>query len=190
MRILSLDTFIKPSALVEAIDMPPTDKINPPALVHNVLQAKSPWQWYKDLNLSALEQEYQLPPTMLLHLIDIESKGNPTAKSRKGAKGLFGIMPKGVSGFNGDVNDPEATAKFAAKTLKYLITHFGGIEPGLAAYNWGMGNLAKKGLHKAPKQTKHYIKFFKEKGIIPMNGSWGEEEQVGSWGETAGMKPR
>ena len=190
MKTLRIETFAKSTTFYEAVDMPPMDRVNPPALVHNMIQAKSPWQWYKDLNLGAIEREYQLPPTILLHLIDIESKGNPAAKSGKGAKGLFGIMPKGVSGFNGDINDPEATAKFAAKTLKYLIVHFGGIEPGLAAYNWGMGNLAKKGLHKAPNQTKHYIKFFKEKGIIPVNGSWGEEEQIGSWGETAGMKPR
>ncbi|MCI4436108.1 MAG: lytic transglycosylase domain-containing protein, partial [Ignisphaera sp.] len=178
----------KSENISEAVDMPPMDKINPPGIVQ-AAQENTPGYWYNKLNLSQLEDKFKLPSKILLHLIDIESKGNPQAKSKLGARGLFGIMPKGVSGFNGDINDAKATAIFAAETLRYLIDHFGNIESGLAAYNWGMGNLRKKGLHKASGQTKHYIKFFKEKGIIPQNGSWGEESQIGSWGEIAGMKP-
>jgi len=191
MSALPKQLFIRES-LLEALDMPadfPED-FNPAGIVQMVSQNTTPAYWYQKLNLKNLEERFGLPRGIMYHLIDIESKGKLDAVSKKGAKSLFGIMPGGISGFTGNINDPGDTALFAAKTLSQLIHHFGGsIEHGLAAYNWGMGNLARKGLHRAPKQTKNYIKFFKEKGMIPKNGSWGEEDQVGSWGEIAGMKP-
>jgi soluble lytic murein transglycosylase-like protein len=175
---LPAESFIRKEVVEEAAQALPPPTMSPAGIVQQVNE-NTPQYWYDKLKLPKLEMEFQLPRGILLHLIDIESKGNPNATSKAGAKSLFGIMPAGKSGFKGDINDPAATALFAAKTLKYLIQHFGGIEPGLAAYNWGMGNLARKGLHRAPKQTKHYIKFFKSKGIIPQNGSYAKD----SWGE-------
>lgn len=177
---LAPETFIRIEKLSEAVHALPPPTVSPAGIVQQVSQ-NTPQYWYDKLNLPKLEMDFSLPRGILLHLIDIESKGDPNARSRAGAKSLFGIMPKGKSGFTGNINNPAETAVFAAKTLKYLIDHFGTVEKGLAAYNWGMGNLAKKGLHRAPVQTKKYIKFFKSKGIIPQNGvyakdSWGEED--------------
>lgn len=162
---LNVNTFVKPSLLKEALHALP---VNPPGIIQQANKF-SPAYWYNKLNLPKLEQDFDLPNKILLHIIDIESKGNPNAESGMGAKGLFGVIP-GKSGFNGDINNPEETAIFVAKTLKYLIDHFGSVEKGLAAYNWGMGNLAKKGLNNAPSQTKNYLNFFRQKQILP-NGS-------------------
>ncbi len=162
---LNLETFIKKSNLLdEALHAMP---VNPPSIVQQ--NKLNPSYWYHKLNLPQLEQDFDLPNKILLHIIDIESKGNPNAESNMGAKGLFGVIP-GKSGFKGDINNPKETAIFVAKTLRYLIDYFGSVEKALAAYNWGIGNLAKKGLHNAPNQTKHYLNFFRQKQILP-NGS-------------------
>ena len=182
--MIKVSEFVKAEHFVEAVHaMPASQPAQTVAFVQS-LGKNAPQYWYDTLKLWELEAEHSLPRGILLHLIDIESKGNPFASSGKGAKSLFGIMPSGKSGFKGDINDPVETAQFAAKTLRYLINHFHGIEQGLAAYNWGMGNLAKKGIKQAPEQTRKYLKFFKERGIIPQNrvyapDSWGEEDILG-----------
>ena len=116
----------------------------------------------------------------------------PNAISHKGAKGLFGIMPGPQSGFYGDPFDPMESSIFVARELSKLVKQLGSYEKAITAYNWGRGNVVRKGLHKAPKQTRDYLNFFRDKGILDSvnKGSWGEEEQIGSWGEMSGMKPR
>lgn len=103
-------------------------------------------------------------------MIDKESKGNPRAVSPRGAKGLFQIMPPQFSGFHGDPFNPMEAANYAAKTLRDLANHFNTWEEVLAAYNWGRGNVNRKGLGKAPKETRNYTKFFHSKGI-PMGNT-------------------
>ena len=158
MKTLLRKDFIRISKIVldEVVHaLPP---INPPAIVQQT-QEYNPSYWYNRLNLSKLENDFDLTEKILLHLIDKESKGDPEAVSKKGAAGLFGVIPI-KSGYKGNIKDPAETALFVAKTLRYLIDHFGSVEKGLAAYNWGMGNLAKKGLHQAPGETKKYISRF------------------------------
>jgi len=184
-KSLPKSRFIKEDVDAQAME-------NPSALIQYA-RSMSPGQWYVTLKLDKKESKYNLPKGILQHLIDIESKGNLDAKSSKGAKSLFGIMPSGKSGFMGNINDPVETAEFAAKTLHDLIRYFGNsIEEGLAAYNCGMGTLSKRGIQNVPLQTKKYLKFFREKGIIPQNGvdvgSWGEDQAEGSWGENSWIK--
>jgi soluble lytic murein transglycosylase-like protein len=189
MKTLPTNSFTRES-IEEAIQAAPP--INPPALVQQADTKTSPADWYSKLGGPRLEKMYGLLPKTLLHIIDIESKGDPNAISHKGAKGLFGIMPGPKSGFYGDPFDPMESSIFVARELSKLVRQLGSYEKALAAYNWGRGNVSRKGLHKAPKQTRDYLEFFRSKGILdPVNkGSWGEEEQVGSWGEMSGMKPR
>lgn len=152
----------------------------PPALV-DFLQKTTPDpdNWYNLIGGHALEKAYGLVPGILKHIIEKESKGDPFAESERGAKGLFQIMPKERSGFHGNPFDPVQSAQYVAKTLAFLLKHYNGdYEKALAAYNWGMGNVFRKGLHKAPAETRNYLKFFKDKGVIPTPKSddWGEND--------------
>jgi soluble lytic murein transglycosylase-like protein len=160
----------------------------PPALIQLVQQNLTPEQWYSKLGLAALERAHGLVPKILLHLIEKESKGDPLAESPRGARGLFQIMPAAQSGFTGNPFDPFASAQYVAKTLGTYVKQLGSYEKALAAFNWGRGNLFRKGLDKAPKETHQYLRYFREKGILPSkptSDSWGEEDvrEKGTWGE-------
>ncbi len=59
---------------------------------------------------------------------------------------------------NVDTNDTDASIEYGAEYLSDLKDQFGSWELALAAYNWGPGNLSKKGIEKAPRETRDYIK--------------------------------
>ena len=154
---LDKSAFIK-----EAAAMPPAA---PPVQIAMNKLAQAPEDWYAKLGLKTLEAAHGLPEGLLKHLIAKESSGDPRAVSPRGAKGLFQIMPAHISGFQGDPFNPIEAALYAAKTLRDLANHFDTWEEVLAAYNWGRGNVNRKGLSKAPKETRNYTKFFRSKGI-------------------------
>ncbi len=164
MKRLDNKQFIRTpkEALDELHALPP----NPPGIVHvhNQIQ-HTPEEWYNILHLDTLETTHHLPHGLLKHLIEIESQGNPTVVSRRGAKGLFQIMPASVSGFLGDPLNPIEAAEHAARTLRDLYSHFKSWGEALAAYNWGRGNVIRHGLENSPLETKNYIKHFKNRGI-------------------------
>lgn len=106
-----------------------------------------------------LEGKYGLPTGLLRGVAATESGGDPYAVSKAGAKGLFQFMPGTAKdmGLNGsDVYDPKKSAEAAAKYLHYLIMATGDTQSALQAYNWGLGNLQKKGMQNAPKETQEY----------------------------------
>lgn len=110
---------------------------------------------------SKLEALYKLPSGLLKSVATTESGGNQFAISGAGAKGLFQIMDgtaKDLGLKGGDVFDPEKSANAAAKYLSQLLKSSGGdLVKALAAYNWGIGNVQKKGLDNAPLETRNYV---------------------------------
>lgn len=106
-----------------------------------------------------LEGKYGLPAGLLRGVAATESGGDPYAVSKDGAKGLFQFMPgtaKDVGLKGSDVYDPKKSAEAAAKYLHYLIMATGDTQSALQAYNWGLGNLKKKGIQNAPRETQEY----------------------------------
>lgn len=108
--------------------------------------------------LGRVEQHYKLPANLLQHLAQAESNWDEKAVSRKGAKGLFQLMPAtakelGVT----DPHDPYESAWGAGKYMAQLMAKFKDLKQALAAYNWGPGNMAKYGFDKAPMSTKDYV---------------------------------
>lgn len=93
------------------------------------------------------------PPDMtklVQAVIHQESRGNASAESPKGAKGLMQIMPDtakeiakelGITKY--DLSDPATNKKFGEYYLTKMIKQFGDPELALAAYNAGPGNVAK-----------------------------------------------
>lgn len=109
----------------------------------------------------ALEGKYGLPAGLLYSVAATESGGDPFAESKDGAKGLFQFMPGTARdmGLKGrDVYDSHKSAEAAAKYLRYLYEATGGnIEETLASYNWGLGNVKKKGMWNMPEETRNYV---------------------------------
>ncbi len=111
--------------------------------------------------LAQLEQQFGLPVGLLRSVAMTESGGNQYAVSKAGAKGLFQFMPGTAKHFglmDDDVFDPVKSSEAAAKYLSQLMRMFDGdLSKALAAYNWGQGNVMRKGLGAAPKETRDYI---------------------------------
>ncbi|WP_220667939.1 lytic transglycosylase domain-containing protein [Raoultella ornithinolytica] len=109
----------------------------------------------------ALEGKYGLPVGLLSSVAATESGGDPFAESKAGAKGLFQFMPGTAKdmGLKGrDVFDPQKSADAAARYLRYLLEATGGdLEKTLASYNWGLGNVQKKGMDNLPSETRNYV---------------------------------
>ncbi|ACI07147.1 Membrane-bound lytic murein transglycosylase D [Klebsiella pneumoniae] len=109
----------------------------------------------------ALEGKYGLPAGLLSSVAATESGGDPFAESKAGAKGLFQFMPGTAKdmGLKGrDVYDPHKSAEAAAKYLRWLMDATGGdLEKTLASYNWGLGNVQKKGMDNLPSETRNYV---------------------------------
>lgn len=109
----------------------------------------------------ALEGKYDLPAGLLSSVSATESGGDPYAVSPKGAKGPFQFMDGtardlGLKGM--DVYDPQKSADAAARYLRYLLDATGGdLEKTLASYNWGLGNVQKKGMDNMPAETRNYV---------------------------------
>lgn len=109
----------------------------------------------------ALEGKYGLPAGLLSSVAATESGGDPFAESKAGAKGLFQFMPGTAKdmGLKGrDIYDPHKSAEAAAKYLRWLMDATGGdLEKTLASYNWGLGNVQKKGMDNLPSETRNYV---------------------------------
>lgn len=104
------------------------------------------------------ETEYGLPSGLLHTMAELESRYNPQAKSRRGAQGLFQFMPGTAKELGIDPNDPLQSTEGAARYLAKLNKHYkGDWNRTLAAYNWGMGNLARQGMQNMPGQTRNYL---------------------------------
>lgn len=100
---------------------------------------------------------YGLPEGLLSRVAYQESRYNKDAVSPVGAIGLMQFMPATAAGMGFDPKDPVASIWGAAKYLKQLYTQFGDWQKALAAYNWGPGNVSRKGLDKAPTETRNYF---------------------------------
>ncbi|STV19299.1 transglycosylase SLT domain protein [Klebsiella pneumoniae] len=113
------------------------------------------------VEFGSLEGKYGLPAGLLSSVAATESGGDPFAESKAGAKGLFQFMPGTAKdmGLKGrDVFDPHKSADAAARYLRYLLEATGGdLEKTLASYNWGLGNVQKKGMDNLPSETRNYV---------------------------------
>lgn len=105
-----------------------------------------------------LEAKYGLPAGLLRSVATVESGGNPYATSGAGAQGLFQFMPGTAKDLGINPLDPAQAANGAARYLRQLLNQTGGnLEDALAAYNWGIGNVQKKGRAASPLETQMYV---------------------------------
>ena len=63
-----------------------------------------------------------------------------------------------------DRSNAKESINGGAKYLSQLLKRYDGdVDKALAAYNWGMGNLDRKGMQNLPKETRDYIKRVKKR---------------------------
>jgi soluble lytic murein transglycosylase-like protein len=128
----------------------------------NAPKASGPWTPpssaapYLDA-IHAAELAYGLPYNLLARVIAKESGFNPEAVSPAGALGIAQFEPDTAAELGVDPFDPESAIDGAARYLAELNGRFGTWPLALAAYNWGQGNLARKGIGAAPPETRAYI---------------------------------
>ncbi|MGF6968115.1 hypothetical protein OKW43_005143 [Paraburkholderia sp. WC7.3g] len=114
-------------------------------------------QWAQKLNFAGTEARYGLPAGLLSAIAQKESRGNPMAVSPAGARGLFQFMPATAREYGIDAFNPAQAADAAARKMSGLLARYkGNLTYALSAYNWGEGNLDRKGLANAPAETRNY----------------------------------
>ena len=111
--------------------------------------------------IAAAESAHGIPATMLERLLWQECRYREdiiTGRTRSpvGAVGIAQFMPATAREMGIDpLNVPQAIDG-AARYLARLYRMFGNWSEALAAYNWGMGNVQRKGLASAPRETRDY----------------------------------
>ena len=116
-----------------------------------------------DTHILRTAATYKVDPLFLHATIATESRHNPKAVSRVGARGLMQIMPgtgRTLGVGEGALFDPEVNVDAGARLLKRLQKRYGrNFDLILSAYNAGEGADAKYGNRIPPyRETQNYVK--------------------------------
>jgi flagellar biosynthesis regulator FlaF len=100
-----------------------------------------------------------LPPELVAAMISTESDFRATLISNRDAQGLMQIRPS-TGRLLGAENllDPATNIAAGTKYFRYLLNHYGDQQMALAAYNAGMGNVAKFGGVPPFAETQNYLR--------------------------------
>lgn len=114
----------------------------PDAAISTSVAPQMPEQWRAAL--AATAEKYRLSPHLLAALVWQESRWQPAAVSRKGARGLTQLMPSTAHTLAVDARDPAANLEGGAHYLRQMLDLFDGdVERALAAYNAGPGRVQR-----------------------------------------------
>lgn len=110
--------------------------------------------------IRAAEDRNGIPRHLLARLLWQESRYRANAvgpRTRYGtAKGIAQFIDATASEFGIDPFDAFASIDAAGRYLRQLYKATGSWRDALAAYNWGIGNLLKYGIARAPTETRNY----------------------------------
>jgi soluble lytic murein transglycosylase-like protein len=103
-----------------------------------------------------------LPDLLLGRLLYQESRYRPdiisgATVSSAGALGIAQFMPSTAADLGIDPLNPQQAIYGAARYLRTLYNQTGSWSNALAAYNWGVGNVLRKGFAAAPLETRNYV---------------------------------
>lgn len=109
--------------------------------------------------ISSCSREFGVDSSLVKAVIHAESGYNPSAVSPKGAQGLMQLMPKTAQGLKvADSMNPSDNIRGGVRYLRFLLDTFKGNESlALAAYNAGMGSVARYGGIPPYQETRDYV---------------------------------
>jgi hypothetical protein len=109
--------------------------------------------------IGASAKRYGLDPKLVRAVVSVESAFQPTAVSRKGARGLMQLMPTTAAALGvRDAFDPAANLDAGSRYLAELIQSYGGdLKRALAAYNAGSGAVSRYGGVPPYRETRDYV---------------------------------
>ena len=115
-------------------------------------------QQYEQL-IQASAAKYGVSAALVKAVIQAESGYNPNAVSRAGASGLMQLMPGTAKQLKvADAFNPKQNVDGGVRYLKFLLDTFkGDVSLALAAYNAGMGKVAKYGGIPPYEETRTYV---------------------------------
>lgn len=98
----------------------------------------------KITNDQELRQFIDSRPAIIRAIIEVESKGNPSARSKRGAGGLMQVMEATAKELGiKDRFDPIQNVEGGTKYFNQQMDKFKDLSLALGAYNWGPGNVRK-----------------------------------------------
>ena len=109
--------------------------------------------------ITSCSRQYGVDSSLVKAVIHAESGYNPSAVSPKGAQGLMQLMPKTAQGLKvADSFNPSDNIRGGVRYLRFLLDTFKGNESlALAAYNCGLGSVAKYGGIPPYPETQTYV---------------------------------
>ncbi|ABK99381.1 Lytic transglycosylase, catalytic [Pelobacter propionicus DSM 2379] len=104
-------------------------------------------------------EKYGVNSSLIKAVIHAESGYNPNAVSSKGASGLMQLMPGTARSLNvANSLDPKDNVEGGVKYLRFLLDTFhGDVSLALAAYNAGLGKVARYGGIPPYTETRTYV---------------------------------
>jgi soluble lytic murein transglycosylase-like protein len=111
--------------------------------------------------IAQAEINYGLPVDLLARLLWQECRYREDiitgkVRSSAGAMGIAQFMPATAREMGIDPLNPAQAIDGAARYLARLYRQLGNWTETLAAYNWGIGNVQRRGLDAAPAETRRY----------------------------------
>ena len=112
-----------------------------------------------DQIINSCSTEFGVDRSLVKAVIHAESGYNPNAVSRKGAAGLMQLMPATAQDLKvANSFSPSENIRGGVRYLRFLLDTFkGDVTLALAAYNAGLGNVAKHGGVPPYEETRNYV---------------------------------
>ena len=109
--------------------------------------------------IKTCSDKYGVNPCLVKAVIHAESGYNPNAVSSKGASGLMQLMPATARSLKvADRFNPKDNVEGGVKYLRFLLDTFrGDVSLAVAAYNAGLGSVAKYGGIPPYNETRTYV---------------------------------
>lgn len=150
----SIITKVSPDTSSEII-VPEGDSLDSVPVATEIPQA---FPGSLDEIIGKASKRYNVEPGLIKAVIKAESNFNASAVSPAGARGLMQLMPGTARGLGvTDSFNPEQNVMGGTRYLRQMLDRYdGNLDSALAAYNWGPGNVDRKGDF-LPRETRAYL---------------------------------